>query len=669
MHPSGSKRLVRTTLSASLIFVGLGLASLPEAEAKGEGLDAAPFTSKKIRLDGVLTEWPELTRLDHTLAGRPQGNDPAAHGLVGYDSKSLYVGLRIQDGDLVLGRGNSAKQDHATFEIVFPKAGGGFKTYQLRLHPGDPGKAPGQVVLAGGGPVAGAKLVEAPSKDGLTFEAQIPWATFAEAKLVRTGLRGGLSYHDADASGNVGVVLGTAASTGPQLPALTLEAEYSLNHSLVFPKGLDAKPDREFFGNVVGDGMFERIAVYDRYLTVTGWNYRQGKEYYFQDLNVTDPGDLRRLELHDFTGDGHDDLLIQRRVGTAGDAREFLEVWHFRASNDGPQLIFQHLVGVQTGQTWVGNESEVKRVKGQLQIIVSPGKHEHLDPSAWNVEPVSGPALFPLILPWEAVRSRTFEWKTEQFVLKEEKPGKASVAPPQRGTRLWSGKAPPSVVDEADTPPPPPPRPPSPEERLDQVYALYRADRGVKSAKPRFDFVTNVAADAENERVLIHDKDIVVFGKNFKTGSSYVYITVGVKEAADILDVTARDVTGDGRAEVIVRGVILAQASEQLGGDVVSRHALFVYKIEQSGITRIFAAETGRSVGDKSVLGSVRFVPSGKALELELHPGHATGWTERTYPFPQDKAPYGGLEILALPWSDLAVRRYAFDGRKFAPSE
>ncbi|MEN9577567.1 MAG: hypothetical protein RJA70_576 [Pseudomonadota bacterium] len=667
----GIRRIGHFALTVVAAGVGLAIGGWApvEAAAKGAGFDAIPFASKKVRLDGLLSEWPELKLLDQTLLGHPTALDPQVRGGVGYDAKSLYVGMSVRDLGLVLGAGASSKQDHVVLAIAFPTRGGGHQTYQLRLHPGDPGKSPGQVVIVGGGAVAGAKLVEAPAKEGFTFEAQIPWSTFAEAKLVRSGLRAALSYHDADSPGHVASIVGTGKSVSQQLPALTLESEYALNNGLVFPKGLDREPDRELFGNVVGDAMLERVAVYDRYLAVTGWNYREGTEFYYQDLSVLEPSSLRRIELQDFTGDGHDDLLIQRRVGTAGDAREFLEVWHFRASNDGPQLIFQHLVGVQTGPTWVSNDVEIKRVQGQPQIVVAPGKHEQLDPSAWNVEPVSGRGLFPLILPWEAVRSRTFGWKGELFELLEERPGKASVAAPNRRTRMSSGTAPLASTDEALSVPPERPRPPSPEELLDGVYALYRSDRGVAAARPRFDFVTNVAGDAENERVLIHDKDIVAFGKHFRTGTSYVYTTVGVKEAADILDVTARDVTGDGRAEVIVRAVIHVQASKQLGGDVVSRHALFIYKIEQSGVTRVFAAETGRSLGEKSILGLIRFVPSGKGLELELLPGRAVEWTEKTYPFPQDSTPYGGLEPLLLPWSGIAPKRYAFDGRVFVAGE
>jgi hypothetical protein len=198
---------------------------------------------------------------------------------------------------------------------------------------------------------------------------------------------------------------------------------------------------------------------------------------------------------------------------------------------------------------------------------------------------------------------------------------------------------------------------------LDRVYALYKRDRGAGGGKPRFDFVTDVAGDRGPERVVIHDKDIVVFGKGFRSGTSYAYITVGVAEGKDIVDATARDLTGDGKAEIIVRGLLHAKASKALGGDVVDRYALFVYSVQGEAVTRVFAAETGRAVEKDRVLGSVAFLPSEKRIELRS--GTAVGWTEKTYPFPEDTTTAGGLEPLLLPWSEAGSRRYKWSGSGF----
>ena len=140
---------------------------------------------------------------------------------------------------------------------------------------------------------------------------------------------------------------------------------------------------------------------------------------------------------------------------------------------------------------------------------------------------------------------------------------------------------------------------------------------------------------------------------------------MGVPESKDILDATARDLTGDGKAEIIVRGVLHAKASKELGGDTVDRHALFVYGIQGDKVVRIFAAETGRSLGKDRILGAVAFENDKKGLSIELRPAQAVGWTEKSYPFPADTTTAGGLEPLLLPWGDSSKRRYRYNGSAY----
>ena len=62
---------------------------------------------------------------------------------------------------------------------------------------------------------------------------------------------------------------------------------------------------------------------------------------------------------------------------------------------------------------------------------------------------------------------------------------------------------------------------------------------------------------------------------------------------------------------------------------------------------------------------AVAFTPKQKGIEIELRPGRAIGWTEKSYPFPEDTAPAGGLEPLLLPWSSQKARTYTFKGTAF----
>lgn len=655
-----------TTLLAACAGVAATCALEQSAFAKETIVDAAPMEGKKIRIDGMLREWPATVSLSEVVAGSASGA-PKAEAVAAYDDQHLYVAMSVADPKLVRTRSFGTNEDHGVLVIAFPSSSG-YESYDVRLYPGEPGKSAGSVKVDGVGTVPGAQIVEAPTDGGLSFEAKIPWSVFPEAKKVRSGLRGALRYVNVDPGGKKTIV-GTSKASGSNLPPLTIEAEYGLHQALIRPKGLNAKPDKQLVGNLVGDSMKETVFLFERYMAVTGWNYRGGSEFYYQDLKVDGLSKIERFSLQDVDGDGHDDLVIRRRVGSSGDAKDYFEVWHFRASNDGPQLLFQHEVGMVKGDVEIRNDADLTQKKGKWSVVVSQGDANGIDPESWDGPTISGDRA--TLMPWETVKSRRYEWRGQAFEMVEEEEWEPKTKAP-KGLRTssspGSSEDPLGPIERERQPDPP--RPPNAEELLDKVYALYRTDRGVKKGKPAFDFVTDVAGDETNERVLVHDKDIVVFGKKFKEGASYVYTTIGVKDAKDVLDVSARDITGDGRAEIIVRGIIPVQASKQLGGDVVTRHALMVYRVTENGVSRVFAAETGRSLEDKSILGRISFIPSdsgdgANAMRIRLNPGFAVGWTKNSYPFPQDPLPYGGLEPLLLPWTDMSTRAYVFDGDEF----
>jgi hypothetical protein len=194
---------------------------------------------------------------------------------------------------------------------------------------------------------------------------------------------------------------------------------------------------------------------------------------------------------------------------------------------------------------------------------------------------------------------------------------------------------------------------------MDKVYDLYKKERGV-SGRPRFDLAVDVAGDSSVERVLLHDRDIVVFGKGYKGGMGYAYLTMAqFASGADVLEMTARDVTGDGKAEILVKGVLHAKGP---GGDPVDREVLLVFQVSADGIKRIFSAEIGRAMGRKRINGAVRLGNS----SIELAPGNAVEWTASTYPFTQDSGASGGLEPLLLPWGGASAVRYKWGGSGFS---
>lgn len=638
------------TLTSFAFGSALLVSTLP-ALAGGRMIEAEPMEGEKVRIDGDLREWPnKMVELGDTLSGTG-GGDPRAATTIGYDDANLYVVLKIWDKKIVRTAAAGAGEDHATLTLAFPR-GRDFETYELELYPGNPGKVAGAVKLRGS-VVSGAKIVEAPSPGGLYVEAQIPWSAFADANKTRVGLRASVTYTDADAPGSISGVISTAPGrSGKALPPFMLEAENGLERNLLRAKNI-VGASREVYGNVSGDAMVERVAVFGDSLAIVGPHYRGGKEFYFADLGVKDGSMVTRLELVDFDGDGRDEIVVQKRVGATDKYREVLTVTKV-GNDDTPFQAFAHEVGIKTSEGKIQNRVSLKG--GVIEI--SQGESEGFEPGSYSE--VTPSDMGATILPWENVGSRTFKWQGKSFEQSGETAGSG------KGVSSTAKKPKKAAVAASDEPPaPPPPRAPTSDELLDRVYALYKKDRGVGGGKPSFDFVTDVAGDRGPERVLMHGKDLVVFGKGFRQGSSYAFITVGVTDPKDIVDVTARDITGDGKAEILVRAVLHAKASKALGGDVVERRALMVYGINGDALTRVFAAETSRAVGDNEILGAVAFQPGKRGLEIELRPARAIGWTEKSYPFPPDTTTAGGLEPLLLPWGDAGKRRYTWNGSAY----
>ena len=609
---------------------------------------AEPVEGEKIRIDGDLREWPaKTTPLDQVI----RGDGLKSGAVIGYDSHNIYLALRTADKRIARTSDAGEFEDHATLMLAFPK-GRDYITYEVWIHPGKPGKSPASVHIDGRS-VAGAKAVENPSDAGLLLEAQIPWSAFREARTTRVGLRAAVNYTNCDVPGTVKSVNSTSeGQTGTGLGPLLLESEQALE-PLLKDNGLSDLPTREAYGNLVGGAQLERVAVFGKFLTVSGPEFRGGKELSFIDVGIGSSGMVTKVELDDFDGDGHDEIVLRKRVGSREKYREILEVLKI-GRDDAPFTAFAHEIAIKTADGSIANKVEIK----DGVIAISQGKYEGFEADTY-AEPL--PNKMPsAILPWQTHKRKSFRWQGSGFSAAGEAADSEDslerAAPTKAEKRGKKAEARPEPSRLA-------PRPPTSEEMLDRVYALYKRERGV-GGKPRFDFVTDVSGDSTPERVLIHKMDIVVFGKGFRGGQSYAFITAGVGEPKDILDATASDLTGDGKAEIIVHAVLRAKASKALGGDIVERHALLVYGVRGDTVVRLFGAETGRSVGKNQILGAVNFSQAGGSTRIELRPSRAVGWTEDSYPFPPDTTAAGGLEPLLLPWSS-DKRGYRYDGSTF----
>lgn len=626
---------------ATAVALGLaGLAATSAARADGSALRVDLVDPKIVKLDGVPREWPGgFSSLSSVVRGKAGKPDLDGKALVAYDATNVYVAADVIDDKLRGGGG-----DRVELVLGFP----GGTVHSVVIFPGEPGKSAGGA-KAEGMALAGAKVVEAPTKNGWSLEASIPWSAFPSAKTVRVGLRGAVFVHDVDDGNTVEGVIGTAPSSSyASLPSIATESEQALADGLLKQKGIIGGPKHSLIADVAGDSMKERVLVWDRFLVVLGPTFRKGTEYYYGDLGVdVAAGMLPTFETRELTGDDKAEIVLHKRFGSGGKWREMIQVLSF-GNGEVPNPIFQHEVGLSNDTGTVVNDVVFTTDGGKPAIRIEAGTAKGLN--AGNYFEKTETAFDALLLPWGTVKSQTYRYGGGSFSKASEEKQAATPAP--------------AAPAQAAAALPKAPPPPSAAELLEKVYDLYKKERGAKGPA-RFDMAVDVAADKSVERVLLHDRDIVVFGKGFKGGTGYAFLTLSQFAAgADITDVGARDLTGDGKAELLVKGVLHASAPKEAGSGTVDREIFLVFQVQTEGIRRVFGAEIARAMGKKKVAASLAFPVGGKGFDIDLGPGKATDWTAKTYPFNEDTGPVGGLEPLVLPWSDKHLR-YKWSGSAY----
>lgn len=624
---------------------GIGAAGLGGTSSSGAMASSLQLNlldpASPVKLDGVPLEWP--ARTNASQAARGDGTSITFATGLQYDDSKIYVAGEITDANFRVG------SDHASLVLAIPGPGGALTPYDIAFYAGKPGETSGSVKFGSGSQkgreVPGAKIVEAPAKGGYTFEAIVPWSTFPEARLVRVGMRGVMRYSNANATVTTG---NGDASHAANLPWLPTEPEQSLIEGLLTPKNL-GDPKLDIYSDIAGDAMKERISVYGHFLTVCGPGYRHGKEYFVRDLGA----DAQSLEARSVTGNTKSDLLLRRRFTRPdGSTRDWFEVWTF--VNDEPQTDFAHEIRVASGSNHIDDALHV----GEREIDVSIDAAAGWDASSYK-EPIVGDAE-PILLPWGPTKEQTYKLQSGKFVKTHETPN-----PNAQKTMITQREA--MTPTDVPTPPMHTNAASSTSDLGKELIALYKKDHGVAAdAKPKTDLEVSVAEDSRPERVLLYGRDLVVLGPGFRGGTSYAYLNLAqFSSDADVHEVTARDLTGDGAADILVRGVRhVAQSS----GPAVDVDLLLVYQIANNAITRIFSIETARELSGKRIQGLVQFIPakSGKGFDIFSAAGRATGFTKDNFPWTEQAPGTGSIEPVLLPWGSVTSARYAFNGTAYA---
>lgn len=637
-----------------------GLASLGGAGNREEGATGveAPLggplhvddvdPKMPVKFDGVLKEWPARVAGSQTISGDTEGLGLAV--AVQADDTKLYVAAEITDRRLSRSGRHEAVDDHVSMILAFPSGRGGLKAYTVGFFPGKPGESSGAVKWIdgprSGQEIAAAKIVESDTAGGMMFEAAVPWSTFAEARTMRVGLRAAFRYHDRDGTSSRGVLgLGAGSAEHPfELPALPTTAEQAVVTGLLGPQGLaGTAPKIDVFADVAGDERKERISVFGRFFTVCGPGYRSGKQFFWREI----AGELTSLEARELTGRSKEDMIVRRRTTSSGVVREQLEVWSI-TSGDEPSTVFAQEISVADPATKRRISNAVRVSAKEIEVSAVPAV-------GWDASTFRIPSIEDgVLLPWGPVKSRVFRFERGKFVKASEvsQPGAVAARTPS-----------PEMEASPRDVPTPPVRKSTDVSR--QVMDQYFRDQNVApGSKPRFDLEVHVDGDARPERVALVGRDIVVLGPGFRSGSGYARLSLTqFTDDKDVSELTARDVTGDGSAELIIRGVRHVKTP---AGDTVEVGGLYIYQVKSGNIGRVFAVETGRELAGKRVQGLVQFIPSkgGKGFDVDVRPGVARGWDSKSYPWPQEK-PGGSMEPLLLPWGGIPSLRYSWNGTQF----
>ncbi|HEY6458761.1 MAG TPA: hypothetical protein VIY73_01380, partial [Polyangiaceae bacterium] len=549
-------------------------------EVTADGLRFEALDKERpVKLDGVLDEWPAPAKATTTLDGATTATLKIS---LQYDQSKLYVGGDVTDPSFQAGR------DHVKLLFAVPSPGGGYTTYDLGFFAGKPGETEGSVRYGRKGSVAGAKIVEAPAGNGYTFEAVVPWSSIPELKTTRVGVHGYAAYVAHDGT----VATGPGDAKHPRDMAwIPSEPELSMIEQLLQPKGYTKRaPDVELVADLTGDGVRERVAVWDSYLTICGTGYLGGTGFFYRDLQ----GQLVKLEARDVTGRGRADLVVRRKQSVGDAEREYLEVMSAMNATEPPRITFAHEIEVRQSDHRIDNAVHLAR--GEIDVSVEPT-------STWDAlsykEPIASD-VEPILFPWGGVKSQVYRFDGTRFA-KGKEVTQRETFPTGGGSTASSERLPPRPAE------PPTPKVSKGGDLSAQMLEQYRRDRGVGAdVAPAVDLKVQVSGDARPERVVLIGRDIVVFGPGFKGGTGYAFLTLQqFADASDVKDLSARDLTGDGAADLVVRGV-RHQKSDTGPVDV---DVMFVYEVKPDAIARIFGIETAREQGGKRIQGLVQFIP------------------------------------------------------------
>lgn len=617
------------------LLVVLGLFAIPQPAARAQaGMRVVAI--ERVRVDGALGDWRGA---NFTSVG--DGSDASMRFALGYDERGLYLAAEVRDERMVRTARPGAREDAIILTLTQP---GNRAAVDLYFFAGVPGRSAASAGEAPVGttrvrPLRGAQVVEGPLSrgQGYVLEAFVPVSALPGRARWREA-RGSIRLRDVDREARPEVEAEPAlVAVDPRrletlVPLMISGGEGGVLEEFLAARNiLAARPTHRLQGDVAGDARPESVTLVAGYLLVNGPGYRGGQGYAYHQLPVQSAGDVRSAELVDLTGDGKDELVLVLRQRNAQGERDLWQAMSL--TGESPRPLFAIEVRKAIGASSVEAQVRIRRQRPAPIIQVRAGRARGLDASSYREAPASDAEA--ILVPWGPVLERTYRWNGRSFERTGER-ANPRYAPPRAATQ----SAPARAAEPA------PPRAPG----LDDLIAAFKRQRGIAaSARPSHRLRANFAGGAEPETALVFGRQLVVVGPGIQNGTSWLYYEIPVSRDADLLGVEAADVTGDRRAELLLR-------VRQSFGDV-HREILLVHQLTGRGFPRLLQVEVARTQGDSAIRNEVRT----RGGHLEIAPGRARGWSEASYRFARD--PNDSVEPLLLPWRDRPVRYTARGGR------
>ncbi|MET0286977.1 MAG: hypothetical protein ABW352_21015 [Polyangiales bacterium] len=590
-------------------------------------------SQEKMKVDGALLEWRGANFRE--LGG---GEDARVRFAIASVDGGLYVGAEVYDDVLRPG------SDALVLSLAMPKDKG-VDASEVWLYPGRGSvRARASLSLNGAAPTAATQIpiVEGPLARGVGYvvEAFVPWQAIVGGAHWHDG-RGALRFVDSDGPKDETVLRTDPAQRAADLPALSLGLgqEDMLGSFLSEKELVGIKPRYDFRDNVAGDDRKERVVIIGQYVVVFGPGFKNGESYNYDVLPFAADGGLKNAQLVDLNGDGRKELVASGRQTNVLGLRE---VWLVLALEE---LGMNQIFGIETKKESKGGflENTVAilpaRGKELPRIEQKVGRALGLDASTYRENAATD--VQPVLLPWGEISARTFAFDGKKITQASEQRRALPKTTPTTAAAL---------PVEQQTPPPNAPH--------EALVAAFKQQHGLAPGlSPSETLKANVALGPDSEQIEIYGKVMMLSGPEIGEGNGFMAYTAPVTDPRDLLDVLAADVTGDSRAELLLR---VRQALTG-GASGAQRELLLVLGTDDQGrMARIGLFEILRRLGDNTIENQF----SAKNGTLTIAPGGARGWTQTSYPFSDEAT--GGAGKLLLPWKDKSMR-YSFRNGALQP--